>query len=482
MCPKDSSGSEERPRLALQGFNVGVWEYNYATGESHFSERWKAMLGYEGHEIADRRNEWLDRVHPDDQETVRVALEAHLRGERPYYETEHRVRCKDGTHKWVLSRGKAVFDASGRPSRIVGAHADISERKKAEVALMESEERYRRLFEDNPTPMYVYDRETKEFLAVNKAAVSHYGYSRGEFAKMTIHAILPPAEAERLRGADGEDLPIEMERCVKEHRRKDGSTVFMEIAAHDHEFGGRPAVLAMATDVTQRHFAENSYRELFENAVEGIFETTPEGRFISVNPACARMLGYADPQALLEANISVQKDVYTQPDRRDQFFTLLGKSDEMQDFESEVRRRDGGIIWISENVRAMRDSEGKLVRFQSFVSDVTARRNAAEALRQGEQRLKHIVQQADCMLWQARVADIQGVLHWDCHVPSSGLYLRLFERERYDGKSMFWTPEMAPDLEEMERRSLLALRGGDHEYHQEFRVLLHNQTVWLSEK
>ncbi len=137
--------SEERPRLALQGFNVGIWEYNYETGESYYSERWKAMLGYDVHEIGNRREEWLDRVHPEDRPKVDGSLQAHLRGELSHYESEHRLRCKDGSYRWVFSRGRALFDHNGKPARMLGAHADITDRKAGEEALRESEGRLRQI-------------------------------------------------------------------------------------------------------------------------------------------------------------------------------------------------------------------------------------------------------------------------------------------------------------------------------------------------
>jgi len=137
--------NEEQSRLALRGFNIGIWEYNFATNESFYSERWKQMLGYGAHEIGGRREEWLTRVHPEDHAAVTAALEAHLHGQTAYYETEHRLRAKDNRYIWVHSRAEAVFDEQGQPVRIVGAHADISERKQAEEARRASEERLRQI-------------------------------------------------------------------------------------------------------------------------------------------------------------------------------------------------------------------------------------------------------------------------------------------------------------------------------------------------
>ncbi len=283
--------SEERPRLALQGFNVGIWEYDYATGESHYSERWKKMLGYEIHEVGTRRDDWLGKVHPEDKPAVEAALDSHLMGKSSFYESEHRVRCKDGSHKWVLSRGQLMFDSRGNPSRIVGAHADISERKAVEQALRESEARY---------------------------------------------------------------------------------------------------------------------RALFENAVEGVCESTPEGLFTRVNPAFARMLGFESPDELTRSGMRAQ-DFYVKSARRDEFFQELGRGDLLQGFESEVQRKDGGTLWVSENVRAMRSENGTLECLHTFLTDITERRLADEALRASEARYRQLMEHSPLAILEL---DINPGITW----------------------------------------------------------------------
>lgn len=193
--------SEDRWRLAVLGINAGIWENNLVTGESFYSDRSKEMLGFAPHELSSRREDWVPRIHPDDVHVGRVAMEEHLAGNRPYYQVEHRFRCKDGTYKWILSRGKALFNEAGEAIRVVGVHTDISETKHSERALRESEKRYRRLFLAHPYPMWIYDRETLRFLAVNDAAVAFYGYTREEFERMALPDIRPEEELEHLRDA-----------------------------------------------------------------------------------------------------------------------------------------------------------------------------------------------------------------------------------------------------------------------------------------
>ena len=162
---------DDRWRLAVTGLDVGIWEYNFTTKVAFYSPRWKEMLGYGPEELTDRREEFFHRIHPDDRPGVESALTAYLEGRSPAYVIECRLRCKDGGYKWVRSRAQALFDATGQPLRIVGAHADIDATKQAEAALRENMDRYRMLFDGNPTPMWVFDRNTLRFVTVNEAAL-----------------------------------------------------------------------------------------------------------------------------------------------------------------------------------------------------------------------------------------------------------------------------------------------------------------------
>ncbi|HEY9850282.1 MAG TPA: response regulator [Leptolyngbyaceae cyanobacterium] len=127
--------SEERWQLALQGNNDGIWDWNLKTGEIFYSSRWKEMLGYQDWEIANNHDEWVTRVHPEDYELATKAWEAHINQTTPYYVAEYRLRCKDGSYKWILDRGKALWDEQAKPIRMVGSHTDITDRKQREEAL-----------------------------------------------------------------------------------------------------------------------------------------------------------------------------------------------------------------------------------------------------------------------------------------------------------------------------------------------------------
>ena len=127
--------SKQRWQLALRANNDGIWDWNVKTNEVFFSSRWKEMLGYEDHEISNHLDERMTRVHPDDLDWVTQAIQDHFAQKTPFYITEHRVLCKDGTYKWILDRGQALWDENDNVVRITGTQKDITERKQAEEAL-----------------------------------------------------------------------------------------------------------------------------------------------------------------------------------------------------------------------------------------------------------------------------------------------------------------------------------------------------------
>ncbi|MBI3884265.1 MAG: PAS domain S-box protein [Opitutae bacterium] len=305
------------------------------------------------------------------------AGEDHAAGEVPLRSLAGEVRYFH--YFWRMSRdgGELSF------TRTQTALVDITDQHRAKQALGESEERYRSLFEVTPNPMYIFDLDTLAFVAVNDAAVRKYGYTREEFLAMNILQIRPPAEAERLqrempRYTDGGELVPQ----VWLHRLKDGTTINVEVSTRVLVLGGRRSVLVVPFDITERMAAERAlresearYRELFEKAPVGVYRSSADGLFLAANPALATMLGFATPQELLDMDSSNRgAPLYVQSTRRAEFQAAIKDTGHAENFESEVRCKDGTTIWISENVRQVRDSGGRILYHEGFVSDITPRR------------------------------------------------------------------------------------------------------------
>lgn len=160
-------------------------------------------------------------------------------------------------------------------------------------------------------------------------------------------------------------------------------------------FGKPVGIQGIFWDVTQEHNtaeklqqAEANYRGIVVNARDGIFQTTPNGSYLSANPALARIYGFKSPEELMAKWTDIEHQLYLDPARRSEFARLLAENDVIDQFESEVYRADGSVIWISENARAVRDSTGRLVCYEGTVEDITARKRAEEALSRANEELK----------------------------------------------------------------------------------------------
>jgi diguanylate cyclase (GGDEF)-like protein/PAS domain S-box-containing protein len=157
------------------------------------------------------------------------------------------------------------------------------------------------------------------------------------------------------------------------------------------------SVVWVARDITERKQAENAlrqaeenYRGIFENAIEGIFQTDAQGRYMSANPALAQMYGYSSPQELMAELTDIGNQLYVNDGRRDEFARLLARNDQVSKFDSQVRRKDGGIIWISENARAVRAPDGELLCYEGTVEDITERKWQENQLEDQQARLQEI--------------------------------------------------------------------------------------------
>jgi PAS domain S-box-containing protein len=171
--------SEQRFNLAVQGSREGIWDWDILSNSQYYSPRFKQILGYKIYEMPHNTNEWRRRLHPDDYEWVLSRLNAYLKHELPVYELTYRVQHKDGYYVWVLDRGIAVWNEQGQAVRMVGTYTDLTEQKQAEMALKQSESRFKAIFNNATVGISLLDLNGK-YIQINGIWSKMLNYSNAE--------------------------------------------------------------------------------------------------------------------------------------------------------------------------------------------------------------------------------------------------------------------------------------------------------------
>jgi PAS domain S-box-containing protein len=275
-------------------------------------------------------------------------------------------------------------------------------------------------------PDGVYFKDTRSrFVRANRAVARRFGLSDPADIIGKCDSDFFRSDAAEAFIADEQQVILTGQPVVSKEEREiwpDGSetwatTTIVPVRAGDGRIVG---ILGISRDITPRRQAEEAlrankerleklieenirlleqvrrseekYRSLFEHAVEGIFQTTPDGRYITANPALARMHGYESPGELMSSVTDVARSLYVDRARRNEFVCQIDAHGEVRDFQYQTHRKDGKVIWISENARAVRGLDGKLLYYEGTAVDITERKNAEEALRASEARYQGLVE------------------------------------------------------------------------------------------
>jgi PAS domain S-box-containing protein len=291
----------------------------------------------------------------------------------------------DGTSFPVEYTSTPIVERSG----IVGAvvmFRDITERKRVEAALRESEARHRAILDNSPGMVFLKDNEGR-YLDVNCQFERIFHVNREEIAGKTDDEIFPSEQAAAFRANDLKVLqagaPMQFEE-VALHDDGPHTSVVYKFPLNNGD--GKPyGICGITADITVRKAmeealrqAEEKYRSIFENAVEGIFQSTPGGRYLSVNPALARMYGYDSPEELMGSVTDIAHQLYVDPDQRKEMIRIFELRGVLQGFEYEVYRKDGSRIWISESARVVRDEGCQVLYYEGTIEDITERRQVDE--------------------------------------------------------------------------------------------------------
>jgi PAS domain S-box-containing protein len=188
---EDLKVNEQRLTFALEGNGDGVWDWNATTNEVIYSKRWKSMIGYEENEIQNLHSEWDKLMHPDDKGSTYLKLNMYKEGLVPLYQSEFRLLTKDGSYKWIQSRGKIIsWTVDGKPLRVTGTHSDINSRKLMEQELREAKERFSNVLEYSQDASYRRDVACNKYDYMSPVIEKLTGYTPEEMVGMTEDTVL----------------------------------------------------------------------------------------------------------------------------------------------------------------------------------------------------------------------------------------------------------------------------------------------------
>ncbi len=368
-----------------------------AAGRLEWSAQTCRIFGIEPAAFDHRVETFFSHVHPDDRAAVRLAAGASL-GEDVPYDVEHRIVRADGRIRWVHQQAGVVRDAAGKPVRMIGVIHDITDQRLAEESLAQSERRYRNLFDLNPQPMWVYERKTLRFLAVNKASIRRYGYSEDEFLAMTLRDIRPPEEVPDLERRLAFEARPSL-RGVFRHRCKDGTLLDVQITASPTEFQGLDAEMVVAVDLTEQRRAEEAlrqseerYRRLAEHGAVGIWEVDTDGRTIYANPLMCAMLEVPSADAL--RGVSFRTFLTEESLRVMDRELVRRRRGEASTYQVEILGRRGGRRIAIVSGAPMMDAQARLTSLIGTFTDVTELKQTEERLRFAESRYRTIFEQS----------------------------------------------------------------------------------------
>ncbi|MFW6383861.1 MAG: PAS domain S-box protein [Halodesulfurarchaeum sp.] len=385
-----SDAANERFQLALEGANLGVWDWDLETDEVKRDDLLVEMLGYEPGEMGDHIADWAHLVHPEGKKCHDAAFVEHVENRTPYFECEYRMRTSDGDWKWLRTIGKVVERSEdGTPRRAVGIHQDVDDRKRAQLALQEERE----LFRQGPVVVFQWREEPGwpiEYVSENVEEVLGYATEEletepVEFANLVHEEDLPSLERQFEKETDGAFFQPDAYRV----RTAEGNVRWVLEFTTTREGPDDAGLLGYLVDITQRKAGERKYRNLFEDSRDALMVFDRDG-YLDYNRRALDLFGYESGAEFLEST-PWDRSPPTQPDGTDSKTKALEYIDRAFEegeafFEWRHQRTDGTTF----------PSEVKLSRFEyegeaallALIRDISERKERQRRLEEQRDSLE----------------------------------------------------------------------------------------------
>jgi diguanylate cyclase (GGDEF)-like protein/PAS domain S-box-containing protein len=384
------SRAKDRLEGALDGGNLAEWHLDVMTGELDIGDGWVRFLGYPRDTALTKLADMLRTAHPDDAPAARAALVRVVKGELPEYSAEARLPMRGGGWKWLHARGRVTArDAAGRALRISGTFADIDDRKRAEEALREAEQRYRSLVELAPDGVVVQSGRLIEYANPAAARILRAGTPR-DLIGMRVDGLIHAEDAERYeeRMRYLEAGPGSTGFQERRLRGGDGSEVRVEVASISFLERGRLVILTAFRDVTEAQRArealaerEQRFRDVAESSGEYVWETDAGGRYTYLSERVEAVLGYSRAELLGRH----PREFMPLGEERAVDEWIAKHGGEGRAYRELVHRsitKSGGVVWQSVSGKPVRGADGAPAGWRGTAADVTPRKQAEARIEQ----------------------------------------------------------------------------------------------------
>lgn len=445
-CKRAELAAQEnaaRFTLAADGTSDGFWDakvtqddWKSPSNEVWYSPIFKRMLGYKNSEFPHVLGSWIDCLVEDDREHVFAALQAHFDAQAPF-DCEYRVRTKSGEVRWLQGRGQSIWDDNGRPIRMAGSIRDITESRSKDMAIRESEARYR-LLAENSTDIISRHQLDGSYIYASPATMPLLGYRPDDLIGTNIYQFLHPEDIESVRQAHRAviECPEPMTAAYR-IRHKEGHYVWLETSAkrtENPEKFGAAEITCVSRDVTQRMIAEEAliaseekWRTLVENAPDYIVTTDTDGVMTFANRTTPglpmeQVIGkdiyhYAPPDAQLELR---------------KIFDSVLQTGKPAQFEVAGIGPHGSVAWYMSRFGPI-ITDGRVTEIVVISTDITERKQIEQALTRERGRLQKLLDlhESERQLIAYEIHDglVQDLTGASMHLDAS-TYLRETEPER----------------------------------------------------
>jgi len=453
---EEARQSEKRLQLALDAAQMGTWEWQIAPDRSRWSDTSKAIFGLSNVPEDFTLDRFLELLSPEDRASARAAVQRAIQDGTPY-ESEFRITRPDGRTRWLLAKGVALFDRAGRPTRLIGVNADITERKLGHAAVNEWMSRYEAAVLSSNQLLYDWDPRTND-LAFGGDTLRTLGYGREELRGRLsgwvakVHPEDRPAfDQEIARVLASEDQFSLTYRFL----HQDGRVLWLEDRGHFFRDGdGRILrMVGFIQDVTERvrtdralRSSEERFSKAFRFSPDGIAITRREdGRILEVNDTWERLFGYTRGEAVGRTVVGL--GLLVRSEEWERLRARLGAGESVRGFELEVRARSGEISLVS--VAGDTVEMGGEQCFIWFITDITEQRRAETEAQQQRLEVTHLSR-------VAMLGELSGALAHELNQPLTAILANARAAQRllrHSSPDLAELRDIIADIAEDDRRA-----------------------------